>query len=112
MSICTVTGTIQLSDETPSVGVLIFAVPAMSPSITATGIAYDPNPVQAITSSTGYFELDLSRNMDFIVTINALGFREKIRTPDAATYSLFSITSVPIAPDATPDDTGAEEVNW
>ena len=88
MATCIVKGTIVDGAENPISGALIIAVPANSPSITSTGIAIFPEPIQAITS-TGYFELTLIRNMEFVIHINFLGFKEKkdplrgrqIRTP-------------------------------
>lgn len=107
MATCIVKGTIVDSSENLISGALVFAVPAKSPAITSTGVAIFPEPVQAITS-TGYFELVLIRNMEFVVHINFLGFKEKIRVPDQEEYDLFNATSVPIANDPTPDDPGVE----
>ena len=110
MNTCIVSGLIVHSDGTPFSGVLVFVVPAASPALTSTGFAIHPMPIQAITNDTGYFELTLIRNMDFIVTINAVGFRGKIRVPNLDEYDMFAISHVPIVVDPTPTDTGEE--NW
>ena len=95
MPICKIKGTIYNSDETPAALVIVYAVPAMSPSISSTGFAILPIPVQTLSSSTGYFEFNLMIGVEFVVTIAALGFREKIVVPNAISYDLFNATSVP-----------------
>ena len=111
MSTCILTGTIIDSSETAVAGALVFAVPAKSPAVTSTGKAIYPQPVQAVTTATGEFELTLIRNMEFVVSIPYIGFREKIRVPDENTYDLFNTTSVSQVVDPTPNDDNPED-DW
>lgn len=114
MSTCRLTGTIQDSSEVAVIGALVFAVPAMSPAITSSGVAIYPQPVQTATSTGGIFYLNLIRNMDFIVTIPFIGFKEKIRVPDSEEYNIFNLTSVEIVtnPSSGTSDPADPNVNW
>ena len=109
MATCKVYGNILDASETPVTGALVFAVPAEIPLKTSTG-AIIPTPIQTATS-TGYFEMYLIRNAEFIVTIQSIGYREKVVIPDSAEYDLFSGSSVPVADDPTPDDP-PDETGW
>jgi hypothetical protein len=103
MATCLVTGTIYNGSEVPVSGTIIYAVPAQSPALSSTGFAVSSNPISTYTSSTGYFELTLIQNMAYVVTIQALGFREKIMIPAATTYNIFNLTSVQAVTGDVPD---------
>jgi hypothetical protein len=94
MNLCKVTGTLLDSSGTPLEQALIYAVPAASPAITSTGVGIIPMPVKTFTTSSGYFELNLLQNVAFVVTINMLGFRQKVSVPATATVDLFSLGNI------------------
>lgn len=96
MTTCAITGTLLYSDGTPVETALIYAVPAVSPSMTSSGYGVIPYPIQTWTSSSGYFSMDLIQNIEFVVTINTLGFRQKIKVPELTSCGLFSLSSLPI----------------
>lgn len=111
MATCIITGTICTSDGQPLVGALVYAVPATSPAISSTGFAISPMPLQTCTSTGGVFYLTLIQDIDFVVTIPTLGYREKIIVPAQTTYDLFNLGILPI--DNEPDPTPAPpEPNW
>ena len=111
MSACKVHGYIVDGTSTGVEGVLIYAIPKTMPAtITATGSAVHPIPIEVVTTSTGYFELNLIRNMDFVVFINAIGFRTAIRVPDEDSAVLWTLATSYVIGDSTPTDTG--EDNW
>jgi len=112
MATCTVTGTIYYSDGTPAELILVYAIPAMSPAVSSTGYAISPVPIQALTSSTGFFSLNLMIGVQFVVTIQAIGFREKIVIPNSLSYDLFNLTSVPFGDEVPPIDHPSENPNW
>lgn len=112
MATCRLTGTIYDSSEVAAEGVLIYAVPAMSPAVTSSGYAIYPQPVQTATSTGGVFYLSLIRNMDFVVTIPFIGFKEKIRVPDSSEYNIFSLTSVEIVTNPSEDHEDPSGTNW
>jgi hypothetical protein len=112
MSTCTIEGYIKDGSEVPIEGVMIQFIPAAIPAIdSSTGVALYPVPIECYTSSTGYFSADLIINTDFIVIINSIGMKERIRIPAETTYNLFYLTGgyTPTG-DATPTDTGQD--NW
>ncbi|HRZ18511.1 MAG TPA: hypothetical protein P5136_00400 [Methanofastidiosum sp.] len=111
MDLCKVKGTILYSDGQPIESALVYAVPAVSPATTSSGIAIIPVPVQAYTTSSGEFELSLIQNIEFIITINCLGFREKIRVPALSSTGLFGSTALPINNDPITPDTG-QNPDW
>ena len=105
MSVCTITGTLKRPDDLPFEGAVLYFVVANIPAVSSTGYGISPLPVQTITTSSGYFSIDLMRNTDFVVTIPLLGFRQKVRIPDAPTINLFEyISGVPVD-DPTPAPT-------
>jgi len=112
MSTCKVYGYIINGSEEPIEGLIIQFIPSSLPSVNAsTGKAIYPEVLSYATTSTGYFEKYLTINTDFIVIINSLGIKEKIRIPDLSEVSLFSLTSTYVSGDATPTDAGTEK-NW
>ena len=96
MATCKINGTLLYSDETPVVSALVYAVPAVSPAITSSGYSISPLPIQAVTTSTGYFELSLIQEAEFFVTINCLGYRQKIKVPALTSSGLFASSSLPV----------------
>jgi hypothetical protein len=108
MDQCLIYGYIVDSNGTPREGVLVTAFPASIPAvISGTEYAIYPREVEALTTSTGYFELDLIQNVDFYVHITAIGFREKIRIPASASASLWPLSAAYTTGDRTPT-----EDNW
>ena len=92
---CLVSGKIQDGDGEGVIGVLVHAIPANFPSkITGTSIAMSPDVITAVTTSTGYFELNLLRNTEFIVAINGIGFKEKVYIPDEETAILWNLSEI------------------
>ena len=82
MATCKVYGYIVDGSEIPLSGIHIQYVPASIPAVnSSTGQAILPRTVETYTTSTGYFETNLLVNTDFVVIINALGLKEKIRIP-------------------------------
>ena len=96
METCKINGTLLYSDGNPMNNYLVYAVPALSPAVTSSGYAISPIPIQTTTTTSGYFELNLIQNVEFIVTINCLGFRQKIKVPALTSSGLFSVSSLPI----------------
>ena len=113
MATCNVNGYIVDGSDQPKEGIQIYFMPASLPSVnSSTGRAIHPISVSCVTSSTGYFHIDLLVNTDFIVIINALGMKEKIRIPDAVDKNLFELTGAYISGDPSPVDDGSGERNW
>jgi len=112
MSTCIVFGYIVDGSETPTPGISIQFIPAAIPAVnSSTGQAIIPRTVEAFTSSTGYFEANLLVNTDFVVIINSLGMKEKIRVPQATSKNLFELTGMYVSGDPTPNDPSGEP-NW
>lgn len=93
MATCKVYGTIQGGDGTPTEGIIVHAIPTTIPTIVG-GVALSGFIVETVTSSTGYFELNLLQNVDFCVIINTLGFKEVIKVPVATEVVLWTLTSI------------------
>ena len=111
MATCRIYGTIEDGAEQPVEGVKIQFIPAALPSVDAsTGKGVHPIELGTITSSTGEFEIELSQNKDFVVIINSMGLKEKIRVPAETEKKLFELTGQYTSGDSTPTDTG--EDNW
>lgn len=111
MATCTLTGYIILGTSTGMSGVNIHAVPYETPAVVqGTSNAISPTPITVLTTSTGYFELELLRNVKFTVTIPEIGFRKTVLVPNVATNSLFALTDILISGDPTPTD--QDDVNW
>src|SRR5271157_5785093 len=95
MATCKIYGYIINGSEQPIEGVIVYAVPAILPEVTSTGLyAFHYTPITTLTTSSGYFELNLSKGLEFFVYINSIGFRQKITTPSTDTAVLFSLASV------------------
>jgi hypothetical protein len=109
MATCKVYGYIVDGSEIPLSGIAIQFIPAAMPAISSsTGKAIVPRTVESFTTSTGYFETNLLVNTDFVVIINALGLKEKIRIPQAVSANLFTLTGMYTSGDPTPSDPGTE----
>ena len=93
MATCKVYGTIQSGDGTPTVGIMIHAIPVTIPTI-VNGTALSSFTIEAITTSTGYFELNLLQGVEFLIIINTLGFRQVILVPAQASAILWGLTSI------------------
>lgn len=93
MATCKVYGTIQSGDGNPTVGIYIHAIPTTIPTIYG-GIALSSFILETISSSTGYFELNLLQGVDFCVIINTLGFKEVIKVPAQTEVVLWTLTSI------------------
>jgi hypothetical protein len=111
MSKCKIFGYIEDGSETPAEGINIQFFPAALPAInSSTGKGIWPVTLETTTTSTGYFEQELVVNTDFVVIINSLGLKEKIRVPDLTEKNLFELTGAYTVGDPTPSDDGEE--NW
>jgi hypothetical protein len=109
MDTCTIYGYVTDGSGNGIAGVLVYCFPASMPAVIQnTDYAVSPYPVQVATTSTGYFEIDLLQNVDFIVTISHIGFRSKIRVPEASSASLWGLASTYETGDSTPTDTGED----
>lgn len=105
MATCSVYGTIVNGAEQPIEGIQLYFIPASCPAInTSTGQAITPVALDCITSSAGYFAINLLRNISFVVIINAIGVKETIMIPDASSKNLFELTG--LAPAVLPTSTG------
>jgi hypothetical protein len=93
MALCKVYGTIQSGDGNPTVGVYIHAIPTTIPTIVG-GVALSSYTIDTISTSTGYFELNLLQDVDFCVIINTLGFKEVVKVPAQAEVVLWTLTSI------------------
>lgn len=93
MATCKVYGTIQSGDGNPTVGVYIHATPTTIPTIVG-GVALSSYYIDTISSSTGYFELNLLQEVEFCVIINTLGFKEVIKVPAQDEVILWTLTSI------------------
>lgn len=113
---CLIYGSIVDGDDEPVEGVNVSAIPAAMPAIiSGTNYAIRPVATEAISSSSGYFEFYLIQNMDFVVYINNLGFRQKIRIPAADSCLLWSLASSYESDVVTLTSTGIvnpSEVTW
>jgi len=116
MATCKVCGTIKDGAEIPVEGLLVIFRPAAFPAVnTSTGDAVAPITLKSITTSSGYFEQYLTVNMDFVVIINGIGMKQKIRVPNEAEKNLFELTAAYTTGDPTPTDGGdggGDEANW
>jgi hypothetical protein len=113
MATCAVFGYIVDGSENPLSGISIQFVPAEIPAIiSSTGQAIIPRTVETFTTSTGYFETNLLINTDFIVIINALGMKEKVRVPQVTSVNLFTLTGMYVSGEPVSTSTGNTEPNW
>lgn len=111
MGTCTLSGYIINGTSTGIIGANVYAIPYDSPSIIqGTENAISPEPIMVLTSSTGYFELELLRNVKFTISIPEIGLRKTIIVPNSSTSSLFALTDILVSGDPTPSDNG--DVNW
>lgn len=109
MTTCNVYGYIVDGADQPIEGIKIQFFPAAMPAVMASsGKGVHPITLSCLTSSTGYFNIDLLVSTNFIVVINSFGMKEKIRIPDEASVNLFTLTSAESSGDDTPDDPGGE----
>jgi len=109
MATCKIYGYIVDGAENPLEGISVQFIPAALPAInSSTGKAIIPRIVETFSTSTGYFEKNLLVNTDFVVIINSLGLKEKIRIPDDNEKNLFELTGMIISGDPTPNDTGED----
>ena len=111
MANCILTGTIVLGNDEAVPYAYIHATPYDSPALLqGTDKVVSPEVVTTVTTSTGEFELELVRNMNFTVNIPLIGFKKTIRVPDSATASLWSLSDIFVSGDPTPTDNN--EDNW
>ncbi len=111
MATCTLNGYIIMGSSTGLQGVYVHAVPYDTPSIIeGTDKAISPENVSVLTSSTGYFELELIRNVKFTITIPEIGMRKTIVVPDnAGPVSVWSLTDIYTTGEPDPVDPGADD---
>lgn len=109
MATCIIFGYIVDGSEIPPMGISIQFIPAALPAVnSSTGKAIIPRAIEVFTTSTGYFETNLLVNTDFVVIINAIGMKEKIRVPQEISANLFMLTGMYVSGDPTPSDPGTE----
>jgi len=85
MATCTLNGYLLIGSSTGLSGAYVHAVPYDSPAvIIGTGKVVSPDKVTVLTSSSGYFELDLIQNVRFTITIPELGLRKTILVPESS----------------------------
>jgi hypothetical protein len=108
LDLCRLYGYIVNGSYEPIEGVSICAVPYDSPTIIETSTAMtvvSPETVEAITTSTGEFAIDLLRNVKFTVSIPEIGFRETIIVPnETGPVTLWSLTDLFISGDPEKND--------
>ena len=91
MSLCAVTGTILDGSENPIVGIVVNAFPISAPQNSPYDNAMIGRTVlQAITTSTGKFTLNLSRTVQFCINIKDIGYKEVLTVPDVAAIDLWT----------------------
>ena len=116
MATCKVYGYIKDGSGVPVEGILVMFKPASLPAVnSSTGDAIVPLTLMTVTTSTGYFEKDLTINTDFVVIINAIGLKQKIRIPDEIEKKLIELTATYTIGDQTPTGSGgssSSESNW
>jgi len=113
MATCKVHGYIVDGSENPIPGIKINFFPAALPAVnSSTGKGIYPISLNCVTSSTGYFSIDLIVNTDFIAVINSFGLKQKIRIPNESSKNLFELTGMYTSGDPTPSDPGSSETNW
>lgn len=111
MNQCTVYGYVIDGSCSPVEGVVVTASPATIPAIIhGTDYAIHVGEVSTITSSTGYFEFSLIQNVDFVISIYSLGFKERILVPEQITALLWSLTGV--VPQVPGDNQPNNEEHW
>ena len=111
MATCTIVGKLVDGEGNELEGVFVHAICADSPAIiqnTSTGII--PETVTLLTTSTGTFELELLRNVNFTIHVPEMGFKRTIRVPnEAGPVNLWGLTDIFVSGDVTPEDGGAED---
>jgi len=108
MATCKIVGKLVTGGDVDASGVLIYSTCSDYPAIiqdTSTGII--PEVIKELTTSTGTFELDLIRNVNFTIHIPEMGFKKTVRIPNnAGPINLWSLTDVYITGDPDPSDEG------
>lgn len=108
MATCKIVGILITGEGVGAQGTYIYASCSDSPAIiqgTSTGIV--PESLFKLTTSTGTFEMDLVRNVNFTIHIPEMGFKKTIRVPnEAGPINLWSLSDVYVTGDPTPEDAG------
>lgn len=116
MATCKVYGYIVDGSENVISGVPLQFIPALIPAVdSSTGRAVIPRTIEVFTTSTGYFEVYLLVNTNFVVIINCLGMKEVIRVPHVVSKNLFELTGMYTSGDVISTSTGESnptEPNW
>jgi len=106
MNLCSITGRVIDSQGEGIDGVQVSASPSKYPAILAgTSSAISPIPIDTITTSSGYFSINLIQGMEYTVNIFELGYNQKVIIPAKDTEVLWNLSSV----DVTDDD---DSTNW
>ena len=98
LAVCRLYGYIVNGAEEVMEGVLLQFNLAYAPTLdSSTGKAIYSETMKCITDETGYFQIDLIRNTEFIVFIQSMGIKQNIRVPDVPLMNIFDlITSTPV----------------
>lgn len=93
MNTCKITGTIVQANGDPVEGITVCAIPTDVPAIiSGTSAGLVPATIESVTTSAGYFELDLIQGIKVRVIINAIGYKETVQIPESETAILWSIS--------------------
>jgi hypothetical protein len=96
LNTCRVYGYIVDPSGNPLEGVVVSAIPSESPSIvTGTDYAISPISFETVTTSTGYFYMDLLQGAKFVINIQSIGYKQVISVPTEASATLWSLSAVP-----------------
>ena len=91
MNMCLVTGYLYDGSGQPMVGTLVTAFPDKAPFFaSSTGQIISRSLIEAITSSTGYFSINLIQSVEYCINIKEIGYKEAYRVPAASTAILFT----------------------
>lgn len=107
VNLCRITGRTLDSNGNILGGVLIFCRPWVMPGTVQNNII-GQDGVTAVSDASGYFYIDLFKNMEFIFTIKEMGLHTTIKIPDKSTFPLISLMSGESA--TTPTNPG--DTNW
>jgi hypothetical protein len=108
-SVCRIYGYVIDGSAEVMEGISVQFFPATLPSVnSSTGKALYPETIECTTNDEGYFQADLVINTDFIVIINSVGIKERIRIPDQTIKNLFELIGAYESGDTTPQDTNED----
>jgi hypothetical protein len=105
MNLCSITGRVVDSQGEGIDGVFVSATPSTYPAIIAgTSSAISPIPIETLTTSSGYFSINLIQGMEYTITVFELGYNQKILIPEQDTEVLWNLSSVDVSGDDNSTD--------